>query len=384
MNTFEALASERLVLRHESNFASVAIRNNKRRLWLVFFVASAIALVGLAWGLWQNSNPIGSSVIFLFSVGLVFSLFGAIFFWQKFQTDMKNAKKIVVTNDLITIESLGIFRSRHQTLASAAIESVKVVPDAFSRPFRKYPYRRRNHHLCLQHAGEDIHIFSGLSHMEAKAIAATILPGTNCLQLDVYATTPGVPRHPNVVQLHEQDAPPATPANNAHVSVSRNDEMTNIKLRPHLVWSHVMSFVLVAFWGIASFDRFAKAAPDAEQMLLNAIMLGISVLLLGRIFFNMSRKETVSISAEFVDHRISSPFREQCFRYRTADIGRFEITDTYDKVFVDSDFERKTIFKVCFDYGQTARTIGFGMPYSEANYICDIMSNDLKERRRAA
>ncbi|WP_269582066.1 hypothetical protein [Roseibium sp. Sym1] len=384
--TDELLTSDHLELRQAAGFAVVSIRNTRFWVWLSAFCANLLVSVCLAWEIWQGFTLTGSNYSQIVAGALGIAAVLQTITWQRLSLSYRNACRVVVTKDFITIERIGPFGRTHQPLTSSAIDAVWLEPDTFSRPFHGYPYRRKNHHVCLRHAGEDLRLFRGLSHAEALTVAAAVLPGTSCLKLEDHATTPKVPALGNVIAIENNNVPSISAESRQYIHIARVSKGTVIALRPHFDLSFLALVLLVSVNVAILTTSFIR--PDLDLDLAHMVFLSLMAALLVSIYlrfgFDAFRREIVTLSDDTIQHQTQKLLGQSSRRYQTACIRNVSITTTRDKVFVDTDFENKTIFQVCFDYGQTTRTVGYRMTYAEANYLRDVLTKSIKERRLAA
>lgn len=382
--TDDLLTSDRLDLRQEAGYAVVSVRNSRFRFWLAAFSTTLLGTLILAWDLWRGFQMFGQdfSQISAGAFGLMLAL--AIATWQKLNLSRKNACRLVVTEDLITIDRMGLLGKVHQPIASSSIDAVTVEPDTFSRPFDDYPYRRKNHHVRLRHAGEDIRLFKGLTHAEALTIAAAVLPGTSCPRLVDHATTPHVPALSNVVSLETNGTERAPGESNPYIQWSEGANGTVIGLRPHFDRSALVLCVLLSVnMAILVTSSIGLGLGAAHMVFLTLVATLLSGIFL-RFGNEAFRRETITLSEDTMRHGVKKLTGVLVRTFQTACISNVSITATTDKVFVDSDFENRSIFQVCFDYGQTTRTVGCRMTYAEAKTLKELLTNTLNERRQAA
>jgi hypothetical protein len=203
------------------------------------------------------------------------------------------------------------------------------------------------------------------------------------VQAEDHSTTPNVTRLNDLSQPCEEEGNHASLADSRYLCVAQSEGRTDIVLRRRFPRFRLPALLVAAIWGPILIYHLLHTAADASHA-MPSLLLGLLFIMLIQFFADWLRKETVSISVENVEHRIFRPIGTKTYLYRAENIRDLEISNETEKVFVESDFERKPIFNVCFDYGQNTRHIGCRMTYVEAKFLANILSKQLTERRQAA
>jgi len=382
MSDLEHLASKRLVIQHGDKYTTIRFRPSPSLCMTTVHIFITVYSLYLTSSLvFLPIRGVGSTifvaVMAALALTMIFHGLRELFF------DFSKGDKITITRDLFSIERFSIFGSGDRTLSPAAIESVSVVPDAFSRPFHGFPYRRKKHHVCLRYAGSNLALFKRLQHAEALTVAASIMHATKGLQLEDHATTPDVPANSNVFPLNDQSHDLEPNDLNRRVIIKDNEGTTSITLRPHLDIRRLSLLLIVIIFLVSKIISDNWGEDRIETYFYLASLL-VFTLILPNFILNCFRREKIMISNGVVEDEILRGFLTAKHRYALARIQSIAVTETQDTIFNTADFERENIFCVSFDYGQTTREFGVRMSYREAQRLAEALSARLEARKEAA